>query len=221
LVYSFHLGPPTGQKNPRLRDLPRILAPTDRYLERRQIRKTNIAPEEDDNDDNDNNDDDDDDAEVEEGDEEEAEAEEEGEEDDEEVESQEETVLGNDEEESVQSNDKEDAVQEDNEEDDEEDAVHGNDKEDAIQGNEEEAVQGNDENERSESDVVQTPLPERRDPVGKAPTPEETSCYACERPDSWDNMIVCDGSHEERWYHLRCAGILGLPPNGTRRSILV
>lgn len=40
------------------------------------------------------------------------------------------------------------------------------------------------------------------------PTPEESNCHSCSRVDSWDTMIMCEGSHgAERWYHIRCAGL--------------
>lgn len=45
---------------------------------------------------------------------------------------------------------------------------------------------------------------------------EISSCFKCDRPDSWDNMIMCDGPHEEQWYHMKCVGIQGQPPKGTR-----
>ena len=60
----------------------------------------------------------------------------------------------------------------------------------------------------------QTKLRNQEEPPAEALRPDNSNCLACDRPDSWDNMIMCDGPHEERWYHLRCVGIQGLPSNG-------
>lgn len=67
-----------------------------------------------------------------------------------------------------------------------------------------------------EAVLDQTPPPNQEKPPAEALGPENSSCFACDKPDSWDNMIMCDGPHEERWYHLRCVGIQGLPSDGTK-----
>ena len=35
------------------------------------------------------------------------------------------------------------------------------------------------------------------------------SCYQCIRPDSWNDMVQCDGC--DRWYHMKCARIKKAP----------
>lgn len=69
-----------------------------------------------------------------------------------------------------------------------------------------------------EPDTSQTPLVTREEPPAKVPGPHRSSCLACDRPDYWDNMISCDGPHEEQWYHLRCVGMQGLRSDGTIKS---
>lgn len=72
-----------------------------------------------------------------------------------------------------------------------------------------------DEEEALGPDLDQISLPNQEKLPAEALGPEISSCFACDRPDSWDNMIMCDGPHEEQWYHLRCVGIQRLPSNGT------
>lgn len=74
------------------------------------------------------------------------------------------------------------------------------------------------EGETSEPDPDQRPL-QQEEPTAEAPGSGISNCLVCHRPDSWDDMIMCDGSHEEQWYHLKCVGIKGLPPNGTKDLI--
>lgn len=74
------------------------------------------------------------------------------------------------------------------------------------------------EEEASNPDLDQSPL-QQEEPTAEALGPEISSCLACDRLDAWDDMIMCDGLHEERWYHLRCVGIKGLPPSGTKNLI--
>lgn len=38
---------------------------------------------------------------------------------------------------------------------------------------------------------------------------QDSDCYSCNRPNSWENMVACDGDHglNERWFHVSCAGL--------------
>lgn len=73
-----------------------------------------------------------------------------------------------------------------------------------------------DEEEDVEADLDQTSLPNQQRPPPETFGPEGSNCFACDQPDSWDNMVMCDGPHEEQWYHLRCVGIERLSSNGTQ-----
>lgn len=73
-----------------------------------------------------------------------------------------------------------------------------------------------DEEEALEPNPNKVPLPNQDEAPAETPEPETSSCVACDRPDSWDDMIMCDGPHEEQWYHLRCVAIQRLPSNGTK-----
>ena len=67
------------------------------------------------------------------------------------------------------------------------------------------------EEEGPEEDAAEPTLPEHQG--------EEANCLACDRPDSWDNMIMCDGPHEEQWYHWRCVGVKISAPKGNREIL--
>ena len=66
-----------------------------------------------------------------------------------------------------------------------------------------------------EANSDQISLPNQQKPPAEALEPQDSNCFACDQPDSWDDMIMCDGLHEEQWYHFRCVGIQRLSFEGT------